>query len=294
VNGINTPVVTAPPEVAASFDSICGAPDALESLERSSREDDLAGLPFLKSREWSGFAEDVRRAFAERDHLVVRGLPVTNHGATLLLAARTVGTALRTYRGGQIVKQFTMSPWTTELSHTTREGEFHTDLNTESTPPAITAMQCLEPDPGTPPYGLSRVARLKDLLTFLAESGDHETLRFLTQQSVTMLNDRSHTSRSGLAVEEGVIRYHPETLRAAARRAGEPVETLADRIDGVARAALAVSEPFVLGRGDVLLLSNHRTLHYRGECSVVFKRYPTEFVSRSVFILHAGRELSAG
>lgn len=294
MNGFHPHVVTAPPEVAAAFDSICGAPDTLDALERSSREDNLAGLPFLKSRKWSGFAEDVRREFAERDHLVVRGLPVSRHGATLLLAARAVGTAFRTYRGGRIVKQFTMSPWTSELSHTTREGEFHTDLNTESTPPAITAMQCLEPDPGAPAYGLSRVARLKDLLTFIADSGDYETLRFLTQQSVTMLNDRSLTSWSGPAVEESVIRYHPETLRAAARRAGAPVEALADHIDGVARAALAVSEPFVLGRGDVLLLSNHRTLHYRGECSVVFRRYPTEFVSRSVFILHAGRELSAG
>jgi len=290
VNDLNPPVVVAPSEIAAAFDSICLAPDALEALEQSARASDLADLPLLKSGEWARFSAEVHGAFAARDHLIIKGLPVSAHGATLLLTARTIGAAFRTYRGGQIIKQFTMSPWTTELSHTTREGEFHTDLNTESVSPAITAMQCLEPDPGAPRYGVNRVARLTDMLTFLAECADAKTLHFLTQERVTMLNDRSLSSWSGRAVEGDVLRYHPETLRAAARRSGEFVPALAERIAGVARAAMAVSAPFGLERGDVLLLSNHRTLHYRGECSVVFKRYPTEFSSRSVFILHAGRE----
>jgi alpha-ketoglutarate-dependent taurine dioxygenase len=218
---------------------------------------------------------------------------VSAHGATLLLFAKSVASKFRTYRGGQIIKHFKMSPWTTELSHTTRDGEFHTDLNTEPSPPAITAMQCLDADPGAPEYGVSRVARMADLLAFLEESGDAETLDFLTRSSVTMLNDRSQSSWSGRVVEAGAVRYHPETLRAAARRSRRPEPALEERIAGVARAAFAVSEPFILDRGDVLLLSNRRTLHYRGECSVVFKNYPTEFVSRSVFILHAAEEALA-
>ncbi len=90
-----------------------------------------------------------------------------------------------------------------------------------------------------------------------------------------------------------MIRFHPETLRAAARRGGQLETILEDRIAAVAKAAFAVSQPLNMDRGDILLLSNHRTLHYRGECSVVFKSYPTEFVSRSVFILHATEELKA-
>jgi hypothetical protein len=183
-----------------------------------------------------------------------------------------------------------MTPWTTELSHTTREGEFHTDLNTESCPPAITAMQCCDPDPGAPQYGVSRVVRLTNLLAYLREHDDTASLRFLTQDTVTMLNDRSCSSWSGCVVEGNFIRYHPETLRAAARRSGQMTEPLEERITAVARAAFAVSEPFIMDRGDVLFLSNHRTMHYRGECSVTFKHYPTEFASRSVFILHAHRE----
>lgn len=293
MNSFHPPVLVAPPEIATAFDSICMAPDALGMLEQMARVNDLGALPLIASCEWSSFSANVRQVFAERDHLILKGLPVSADGVTLLLAARTIGSMFRTYRGEQIIKHFKMSPWTRELSHTTREGEFHNDLNTEPCPPAITAMQCLDPDPGTPRYGVSRVARLADLLAFLEECDDAETLRFLTQDTVTMLNDRSRSSWSGRMVEEAAIRYHPETLRAAARRSGRPVLALEDQIGGVARAALAVSEPFILDRGDILLLSNHRTLHYRGECSVVFKSYLMEFVSRSVFILHASREVKA-
>ena len=287
------PRLVAPPEVAAGFVSTCSPAGSLESLEHSARADGLDVLPLLASHEWRTFSAEVRQAFGANDHVVLKGLPVVAHGATLLIASLAIGSMFRSYRKGQIIKHFAMSPWTTDLSHTTREGEFHTDLNTEPQPPAITAMQCREPDPGTPRYGLSRVARLGDLLAFLEQDNDVNTLRFLTQDTITMLNDRSVSSWSGNAVEHGILRYHPETLRAAARRSGQSVLALEGQIASVARAAFAVSEPFALDRGDVLLLSNHRTLHYRGECSVVFKRYPTEYVSRSIFILHANQELKS-
>lgn len=291
MNGPFAPVLLAPSKVATAFDSICSESDALGTLEELARAGSLEQLPFLESADWEDFSHSARAAFADKDQLLIKGLPASTNGATLLLAARTIGSMFRTYRGGQIIKYFKMSPWTNELSHTTREGEFHTDLNTEACPPAITAMQCLDPDPGAPTYGISRVARLIDLLTFLERSKDNETLDFLTKESVTMLNDHSSSSWSGCVVDGQVIRYHPETLRAAARRQGHAEGILEEQIASVAKAAFAVSQPLTMDRGDVLLLSNHRTLHYRGKCSVLFKSYPTEFVSRSVFILHATEEL---
>ncbi|HEX8089017.1 MAG TPA: TauD/TfdA family dioxygenase [Blastocatellia bacterium] len=290
MNAFYPPVLVAPAEIATAIETTCMAPDALETLEHMTRTNEIDGLPFLSSGEWLDFSARVRILFAASDYLIIRGLPVSSHGATLLAVAQTVGSTFRTYRGGQIVKHFKMSPWTTELSHTTREGEFHTDLNTEPRPPAITAMQCLDPDPGAPRYGVSRVARLADLLAFLEDAKDEETLHFIRGETVTMLNDRAQSSWSGHVVEEGIVRYHPETLRAAARRSGHNSPVLEDRIAGVAGAALAVSEPFLLEKGDVLLLSNHRTLHYRGECSVVFRHYPMDFASRSLFILHTAEE----
>jgi hypothetical protein len=293
VNGSYAPVLSAPSKVATAFASICSESDALQTLEELARTDSLETLPFIESSDWQDFSHTVRTAFSTKDQLLIKGLPASTNGATLLLAAQTVASVFRTYRGGQIIKHFKMSPWTTELSHTTREGEFHTDLNTESCPPAITAMQCLDPDPGAPEYGISRVARLVDLLAFLEQSKNNETLDFLTNKPVTMLNDHSSSSWSGCVVDGQMIRYHPETLRAAARREGHSDGILEDRIAAVAKAAFAVSQPLNMDRGDILLLSNHRTLHFRGECSVVLKSYPTEFVSRSVFILHATEELKA-
>jgi len=290
VNKFQLPIITATPEIAIAMESLCSKSNALEELENLARTNDLETLPLIASSAWRSFSAEVRKAFMDRDYVIIKGLPVTDSGATLLIAACTIGSSFRTYRGGQVIKHFKMSPWTKELSHTIREGEFHTDLNTENHPPAITAMQCLDPDPGAPEYGISRVARLKDLLSFLERNDTKETLHFLTQKTVTMLNDRSSSNWSGHVVQEGLIRYHPETLRAAGRRFGHQETSLDSRITEISKAAMEVSEPFILEQGDILLLSNHRTLHYRGECSVVFTKHPTEFRSRSIFILHANQE----
>ena len=151
--------------------------------------------------------------FQENDYAALRGFPSVEDGAALLVASLTIGESLRTYRDGKVIKHFKMSPWTTELSHTTREGEFHTDLNTEPHPPAITAIQCLEPDPGSPRYGITRVARLTHLLDFVDRYSDEDTKRFLREDTVTMLNDRSSANWSGRIVEADAVRYHPETIR---------------------------------------------------------------------------------
>lgn len=292
MNGFYPSFVIAPSKLATSCDAVLSQSDALATLEQLARDNGLGTLPLTQSEDWREFCGKVRAAFATHDHAVIRGLPASPEGGMLVLAAQTIGSAFRTYRGGQIVKHFTMSPWTTELSHTTREGEFHTDLNTEPTPPAITAMQCLHPDPGAPVFGVSRVARLTDLMAFLDKSRDNETLKFLTERTVTMLNDHSSLSWSGRVVGGNIIRYHPETLRAATRREGRTELDINELIARVARAAFSVSEAFDLERGDILLLSNYRTLHYRGECSVTFRRFPSEFDSRSVFVLHMSKEMT--
>ena len=51
--------------------------------------------------------------------------------------------------------------------------------------------------------------------------------------------------------------------------------------DAFARQVEALGRP-----GDVLMVSNTKALHYRGACSVLFTRFPTEFESRSLLILH--------
>jgi hypothetical protein len=286
-----SPLLSASPAISAAVELVCSEFNSLETIESLAYSDKLKDLPLFNTADWKDFCTKVRETFAANDYLIIKGFPVNNSGATLLIAALSIAANFRTYRNGQIIKHFRMSPWTKELSHTTREGEFHTDLNTEKRPPAVTAMQCFDPDPGAPKYGVNSVARLADLLLFIKENEDTELLEFLTKRTVTMLNDHSDSSWSGKIVEDDMIRYHPETLRAAVRRFS-PNSDFEEKIMQVTKVAKAVSVPFILDRGDVLLLSNYRTLHYRGECSVVFSDFPLTFNSRSIFILHANDELS--
>ncbi|HET9227411.1 MAG TPA: TauD/TfdA family dioxygenase [Thermoanaerobaculia bacterium] len=242
--------------------------------------------PFVTSHAWGAFRQAVLRLWRERDHVIIRGLPTFAEGASLLLASLCLAGRYKTYRNGRIVKTFRMSPWTTDLSHTTREGDFHTDINTDPEPPAVTAIQCLTPDPGAPRYGVNRVARVGDLLAYLEGSGSQEVLRFLRETPVTMVNDRSQDAWTGRIVQDDRIRFHPETIRAAIRRFEVRNPEIEEHLAAVHAAALAVSTPFGLDAGDILFVSNHRALHYRGECSVAFIDFPLEFRARAIHVLH--------
>lgn len=290
MNGSATPFLTAPPRLGAAVAEVCAVRDAVSHLEEMVGSDRIETLPLFETDDWRGFRAEVRKMFEVNDYAFIRGFPSIRDGAASLIAALTIGESLRSYRDSKVSKHFKMSPWTTELSHTTRAGEFHTDLNIESCPPAITAIQCLEPDPGSPQYGITRVARLACLLEFVDRNDDKNTQRFLREDTVTMLNDRSSVSWSGKIVDGGVIRYHPETIRSAARRSGDSLQDLEHNIVCVEQAAMSVSTAFALQRGDILLISNHRTLHRRGACSVVFRHFPANFDSRRVSVLHAVRE----
>lgn len=280
------------PELAANagvcreIESLCKEEGALELLEAQARAGQLAGQPFLRGAAWRAFTGELLGLWRASDYLIVRGLPVMKEGAPLLLASLWCSDRFRTYRDGKIVKTFRMSPWTTDLSHTIREGHFHTDLNTELEPPAVTVIQCKTPDPGAPAYGVNRVARIADLLAHLETTGQREVLQFLQDTPVTMINDHSPDSWTGKIVEEGRVRFHPETLRAAARRAGSASEELDGWLSAVHAAALAVSIPFWLDTGDTLFVSNLRSLHYRGECSVSFLKFPLEFQARTIHVMH--------
>ena len=284
------PEILTPEPVAEAIAETCAVRDAASQFEQMAVSDGIETLSLFRSGPWLGFCAEVQRLFDENDYALLRGFPLFEDGAGLLVAALTIGQTLRTYRGDKVIKTFKMSPWTKELSHTTKGGEFHTDLNTEPRPPAITAIQCLVPDPGSPRYGVTRIARLRHLLEFVDRDGDTRTQRFLKEDTVAMLNDRASVHWRGRIVETNAIRYHPDTIRAAARRAGLPLQGLERCMTGVEQAAMSVSTSFVMQRGDILLLSNHRTLHYRGPCSVVFRDFPTEFDSRRVAVLHVARE----
>lgn len=220
------------------------------------------------------------------DHVVLRNMPSCPDGISGLIVAAVCFNKLKHYRGGKIVKHFRMSPWTKALSHTLASGFFHTDLNTADIPPAATAMQCLDADPGAPDYGQLRVAKMLDLIEHLQENNE-DTARFLLLERVTMVNETSPSGWEGTMVEEGFIRFHPESLLAAQKHLGKNVSNLESHLAVIHQAALEVSTPINLEPGEMLLVSNRRALHQRGACTVRFREFPSKFESRRVSVFHA-------
>lgn len=244
----------------------------------------------VRVAELNSLRQRILNTWGLHDHVVVRGLPASSDGSTALLVAMLVFSAIKPYRNGQIVKHFRMSPWTTALSHTTATGTFHTDINTADTPPAATMMQCLDPDPDAPRQGQLRVALLGNLLDELESNGEKDALRFLMEDWVTMLNETSPDGWSGKIIDDGGIRFHAESLRAAQRRYGSNPPDMESCLTAINNAALVVSTPINLASGEILIVSNRRALHQRGACSVRFREYPRVFDSRRVAVLHTLEE----
>jgi hypothetical protein len=243
--------------------------------------------PLHANERWKGFCEVVSLAIRNCGYIVVRGLRA-DEGRSLLIVSTALGATFDTYGHQRIVKRFRMSPWTNELSHTTRAGDFHTDGNVSDYPPSGTAIQCEEEDPGAPEFGEQRVAYLPDLLQRLAsgDSGDAAAFAYLTESVTTMAHERSPKLWRGILVQNKTIRYHPHSLRIASNRLDAQPIALEAVISTIHRAATDVSIPFHTHPGDTVLVSNRTALHYRGPCSVRFARFPTEFDSRSVLVLH--------
>lgn len=268
--------------VSAKFDSIAAAEKVAsgESITASLQHNEL----------WLRFSGNVRSTIEKRGYVVVRGLDADD-GRSLLIVSTAFGAPFASYGLRRIVRRFRMSPWTTELSHTTKGGDFHTDGNVAQVPPTGTAIQCEHPDPGAPEYAEQRVAYLPDLLARLGAgtATDRSALHFLTLTDAVMTHERKHEVWKGRLVDQDTIRYHPESLRTAVRRGYYSEATDVEPfIAAIHRAAMESSVPFQTLPGDTVLVLNKKALHYRGPCSVRFTRFPTEFESRSVLMLHVG------
>lgn len=280
--GAEPPEIRVPPRTTARFtDAIYPHVGVIEA-----KAPDGLDVPLYRDYEWIALFDEVRHLYSHYDHVLLRGLPALVDGTMLIAVLGAMASGFVTYgKDRRITRLFAMNPWTKDLAHSAAEGFFHTDMNASPNPPALTGIQCIRPDPGAPEYGVNRVARMCDILADLERRGEHAVVHWMTQAEVRMANDRSPNVWSGRIVDNGMIRFHPETIRAAAKRDG--TQAPEEMLTAVQEAAFNVSTPLHLGEGDLLLLSNHRTLHYRSECSVVFRRFPTDFVARRIYVAHA-------
>ena len=263
------------------------ARESLESLEARALDPKQRKflLSELDSPAWRFMIKKIARIWSAYDHAIIRGLPIVGEGTTTLLLALVLGSEFKSYRSDKIVKYFKTSPWTTELSQSLREGDFHTDLSTSLSPPRVTLIHCREPDP-TPGCGILRIVRVPDLLAELRRKGADKALELLLTDTVEMVDERAEGAWSGIMASESTIRFHPATLKAASRRGFEFSNNLEQQLSVIREAALAKSAPIELQSGDALLVSNSRALHYRGECTVQYSDFPRHFKTREIHVLH--------
>jgi hypothetical protein len=286
MTGLSLPDTTIDPSLKRKIDAVAEAFASVEDAEIAALTADIVG-PLRADERWIAFCDLVTSTIRQCGYIVVRGLNA-DEGRSLLIVSTSLRSAFDAYGHRRIVKRFRMSPWTNELSHTIRAGDFHTDGNVSAVPPVGTAMQCENEDPGVPAYAEQRVAFLPHLLKRLASGTfeDSEAFAFLTEAAAAMAHERSPELWRGRLVQNGTIRYHPQSLRLASRRLNEQSPKLESAITAIHRAATEVSVPFHTRPGDTVLVSNRTALHYRGACSVRFTRFPTEFESRSLLVLH--------
>lgn len=275
--------ITLPEAVSNTFETIAQR-QTLEQIEQQVLENHHRVYHALDGYEWHKFTGMLQQVWQQNDHAVVRSNPVT-HGKTAMLLALALNLRFKPYRGNKVLKHFKMSPWTTELSQTLKEGHFHTDLCTAHTPPKVTVIQCRVADP-SPGKGILRVARLEPILIELKRIGADATLNFLLKHECGLVDERAHGSYQGIMANHDTIRYHPETLRAAYRRKSMPLHDLEQHLATIHEVALMTSTPIELQSGDALLVSNTRALHYRGICSVRYFDFPQKFEAREIYVLH--------
>jgi hypothetical protein len=280
------PEITIDPLLNIRIDAVASTFASVEEAEATALAGDIAA-DLVDDERWVEFCRLVSATIRDRGYIVVRGLRA-DEGRSLLIASRALGTAFATYGADRIVKRFRMSPWADGLSHTLKAGDFHTDGNVSRNPPGGTAMQCEVEDPGAPEYAEQRVAYLPDVLERLASGSQEEVaaFEFLTNSEAAMASETAPGVWRGRLVQDGKIRYHPQSLRVAAKRLKEHALDVEPVIAAVHRASMDVSVPFQTRPGDTVLVSNTFALHYRGECSVRFTKFPREFEARSLLVLH--------
>lgn len=256
----------------------------LDSYEKELLSGNVVDNILHDNPEWNDFVKKIKKIWDKFGYVVIKDIPIDN-GISSLIAATAFGSSFKPYRDKKIVKHFKMSPWNKGLSHTLKEGFFHTDINTSKYPPALTFIHCKNADPS---YGMgeNRVVSFKDLISELKKDNNEYTAQFMLSTQVSMVDEKNQGSWEGTIVHNNQIRFHPETLRAAAKRLNKLPKDLEFHLSCIHETALKITSPIHLDKGDALIVSNHRQLHYRGSCTVKFTNFPNKYESRQIYVFH--------
>ena len=206
---------------------------------------------------------------ARGEAVVVRGVGVDHR----LLFALAYALNLGVYHCKRLgfCDIFEVEPFTSSLSETAEPGSFHTDFSASVLRPDFVVIQCVRPDPLYPLYGRNQIANVDLVLrqvqsAFGQQAVDHLLAAVLPHR---FGDEVRHIPLVGEVSGVRTMRVHTrlvarDLLESGHFVGGHPLP------DVLALCAATVADDFVLGTGDLVIFSNGRALHRRGECRLVF------------------------
>lgn len=176
-------------------------------------------------------------------------------------------------RIGSICHQYSVEVSSDNFSQQMRTGGFHTDFMFQEQPPEYIALLCLEKDPKHPIYGRNQIVSMSALLERLSSGFSLPVEELLQRHLPYRFANGQHFSVPLIHKTNGHFQFkfhqHLVTncIHESAIRNNKAVDTYLAQLHA---AMIDVAEDVCLDAGDLLVLSNHHTLHRRSECSVSF------------------------
>jgi Taurine catabolism dioxygenase TauD, TfdA family len=191
-------------------------------------------------------------------------------------------------RLGGVLHQFSVLPYSHNLSEQASCGGYHTDFMFQPHPPEFIALLCIKPDPKYPFYGRNQIVHYDAFIQKMHTVYGVSELDLL-ELKVNYVFPNYSTIEVPIIQKYGdrnIFRLHT-TLMGAASTQKLLIDTpLKDALDAICGD---VAQDIVLDQGDILIVSNHVALHRRSECSLSFNSDGSSFESRKMATIRFDR-----
>jgi hypothetical protein len=257
---------------------------------QSSREDPALIKPMLgtaqkvfKLASKAQIARPLNIDFAQIDrdgYQFVRGFGLDTKRLEAELCRVSGGKLFFSARLGSFVHEFRVLPYSDNLSEQPVCGGYHTDFMFQSRPPEFVALLCLRPDPKHPFYGRNQVVH-RDAFLERMNSIYGVTEADLLERKI----DYSFPGRAPISLpvlqrldDRLILTLHTSLMSTGNLPAfgNRPLKMIIDAVCN------EVAHDVILGRGDLLIVSNHAALHRRSECTLAFNAADRSFASREM------------
>jgi len=167
-----------------------------------------------------------------------------------------------------------------ELSHTLKDGFFHTDYSTHPYTPDYLTLNIVRRDPMYPFYSRNSIVLLNDIIDFL-KLYNRDLLKYLTSTDVPIKVNDKIVYQKIINLEDNVIRFHEKLIKDALIITNRENEVY--YIDEFVTICTSLMKDFVLDEGDLAIISNKTVLHKRGPATVKFDNIEKKFIGRKVY-----------